>query len=420
MAEQYSRFPSIDNTVVVIGAGIAGSTVALELAKRGQKTLVIEKRRPHGDGMIPGKVRSEMTLSASMTAIGTTEGITGPLTQVVFVSLDTGARFSHSLPTSSNLSDNVAVYIDHQIVLQQLWKKINHNGSIVFQTGTTVNSIEDLPSGEGVAVRINGEIKYVRAVVNAAGPSWNGLPFKNPSIQEGFENALVAVAYGRRYRGEINMPDGDKTMLLPVSASGSGRTSWVTASGLNQIDIVFSDYAPRKGVGKIHREEGYQLLLEKLRQQRLVTLYEEGPIISGFIGLDARLKHSGDKKIFHHGEKGQYNSATVGDAIAPTIRLAAPLADMIVQGKSARDFEKITHQEFNHRLEMATTRARMKAPQMGEMFQLFEVVKWLPVKQQADFLRTHKIPVQHIPRLIIRYPHLIQNIAAIAQEYIAL
>lgn len=420
MAERYRRIPSIDDTVVVVGAGIAGSTAALELSRLGQKTTIIEKMRPHGNGSMPGQERSEMTLSKPIVDIGASEGIVGPLTQVVFISLDTGAKFSHSLPQSTNVPDNVAVSIDHGKVLHQLWRKMSNQQNITSQTGARVDSIRDLPGGEGVEVKINGETQYVKAVVNAAGPSWRRLPFSNADTQRSYENGTVAVAYGRRCRGRINLPDGDKTMLHPVSAKGSGRTSWVNAVGPDQIDIIFSDYSTRNSVGKVNRDKGYNLLLHKLLEMKLVTLYEEGPVICGFFGLDARLTHSGDQHIYHFGERGQYNSATVGDAIAPTLRLAAPLANIIVQGKRARDFEKITQSQFNHRLEMATTNARRKAPEMGKAFDLFHAVKWLSERDQIDFLRTHKIPVHVIPRLIMQYPHLIGNLASIAQEYVAL
>ncbi|MEK7079583.1 MAG: hypothetical protein AAB929_05930, partial [Patescibacteria group bacterium] len=165
---------------------------------------------------------------------------------------------------------------------------------------------------------------------------------------------------------------------------------------------------------------GYNHLLQRLHEMDLITLYEEGPVISGFFGLDARLAHSLDQRIYHFGEKGQYNAATVGDAIAPTIRLSVPLAEMIAQGKTAREFETVTQSAFHHRLEMATTNARKKAQQMGGVFDLFQAVKWLSEGDQVDFLRTHKIPVHVIPRLIMKYPHLIGNLASIAQEYVAL
>lgn len=409
----YNAYPSIDNEVLVVGAGIAGATAALEFQRRGIPTRIVDRKSPGREG----HERSEMTLSGAIRTIGAEAGITQPLSCVRFMSLDNGKSFFHSLTPSADALDNVAVAIDHRKVIAALWRQVEDAG-IPFEQGSSVSSVVELPGNEGVKVIINGEKKNVRTVVNAAGPAWRNLPFSNRAIQKEYEDSLVAVAFGVRCRGEILHEDGYRMMLHPVSLSGSGRTSWVNASGPSEIEVVFSDYSQRKNVGKMNRENGLRLLMDELQQRKLIAIQEVGPVISGFFGLEARRKATGNTRIFTYGERGQYNAATVGDAIAPTVRLSPILADIIGNGGNASDFEAVAAKMFNHRLELATTRARINAHQLGGIFDMFNVVKWLSEKEQIEFIRTHVIPKRFFPFLFMRYPHLLKPALEIASEYV--
>ena len=60
----------------------------------------------------------------------------------------------------------------------------------------------------------------------------------------------------------------------------------------------------------------------------------------------------------------------------------------------------------------------MKASEIGRGFDLFEAVKWLNPDQQKEFLRTHKIPLTFIPRLLWRYPHLGRTFVEVGREYL--
>ena len=166
------------------------------------------------------------------------------------------------------------------------------------------------------------------------------------------------------------------------------------------------------------RKNGLKLLMEELQKRKLIEIQEIGPIISGFFGLEARRKATGNMRIFTHGERAQYNAATVGDAIAPTVRLSPIFADIIGSGGNAADFEAVAAKTFHHKLELATTRARIKANQLGGIFDMFNVVKWLSEKEQAEFIRTHAIPKRFLPFLFIRYPHLLKPALEIASEYV--
>jgi len=408
-----NMYPSVDNEVLVVGAGIAGATAALELQRRGIPTRIVDRKSAERGG----PERSEMTLSGAIRTIGAEAGVTQPLSCVNFMSLDNGKNFFHSLTSSADALDNVAVAIDHTKVIASLWQQVKDAG-IPFEQGSSVSAVVELPGLEGVKVIINGEKKNVRTVVNAAGPAWRNLPFFDSETQQDYENSLVAVAYGARCRGQILHDEGYRMMLHPVSLNGSGRTSWVNASGDGEIEVVFSDYSRRKDVGKMDRKNGLKLLMEELQKRKLIEIQEIGPIISGFFGLEARRKATGNMRIFTHGERAQYNAATVGDAIAPTVRLSPILADIIGSGGNAADFEAVAAKTFHHKLELATTRARIKANQLGGIFDMFNVVKWLSEKEQAEFIRTHAIPKRFLPFLFIRYPHLLKPALEIASEYV--
>lgn len=407
------RHRTTENVVVVVGGGIAGSTAAYELHKKGIPVELIEKRSL-GSG---SNERSEMTLSSTLRSLDASEGVTQPLTCVKFISLDNGRKFEHSMTHADHALDNVTVAINHNKLVASLWNRLRAN-NIPMQNGVEVTRIEERKGEEGVDLEVDGNFRRVRAVVNAAGPSWRGLPFADHKTQQAYENALVAVAYGARCRGRILHEDGDRMMLHPVSLGGSGRTSWVNPSGDDEIEIVFSDYSRRKDVGLIDRKLGFDKLIRELTDRRLIEIKEIGPTISGFFGLEARRRPTGNINIFHHGERGQFNAATVGDAIAPTVRLSPVLASVIAEGKPASEFEKATMKTFNHKLELATTRARLKAKELGRLFDMFNVVKWMTEEEQLNFLRNHSIPKRLLPLVVLRYPHIIQSLSEIATELV--
>jgi len=408
---------SPENETLIVGAGLAGSVAALELAKRGQKVILVERRSL--DNGHSGNGRSEITLGPVMKTLGTEDAITTPLNTVCFIGLDTGKRFEASLPLAEVPAANVVVAIDHHLLLANLHGKIRSNEKVELQDGRRVERLSENASGVNVVFN-DGETLRVSAVVNAAGPSWRSLPFPDGNRQSRYENSVVAVAYGRRCRGEILVNSGNNTMLHPVSVE-TGKTSWINSCGENgEIEIVFSDYCRRKDVGKVGGKERYETLVKRLVGLKLISIQEEGPPISGFFGLESSTIPTGTDNIYYFGERGCYNAPSIGDAIAPTVRLGPVLADHIVRRIGSESFHIQTQSQFPTRLELAATLTRMNASSAGGALEILKIVKYMDEKERERFLLTHNMPLKYLPRLLAENPALAFTFANITKNFLGL
>ena len=411
------RDKSVENTVVVVGAGIAGSLAALRLANLGEKVIVVERYGRDPDGHIPIPERSVITLRPAIENMGIVEAVKCPLDQVVFSCLDNGNSYAWGIP-KDNQGQRLTTVIDYQRTLQILWNQLGREKQIMFCTQNNVSSIEESSQQDGVEVTIAGQSMRVKAAVDASGPAISPMRFTSGRIQRNFEQSIVAYVYGRRCRGSLLIDGGDRTIFHPISSQGSGRTSWINPWGDETIEIIHCDYALRKEAEGKGRDR-YEQLKRKLQEFRLVEILEEGPEIAGFFGLEARLKVTGARNIFYFGERGMYNSGTVGDAIAPTEYLSKILASIIHQGKEARFFEKILQRIFNHRLELAMTIARMRSSQVGTALEMLRIIEKLSSEDQAKFLVDHRIPVKPAISNFLAHPHLFPTVLEIASAWLS-
>lgn len=397
----------------IVGAGIAGSAVALELANQGAQVTIFDGKRFNGSTPF-GQERSEMTLTDALEDLNATDAVTTPLRSVTFLSLDDPRQiFRAETPESTPV-----VAIDHGILMSNLHDQLARNSNVVIQDATQVDRIVDNPDMRNAEVVTGGKHERFKAVINAAGPGWRRLPFDSPRRQRQYEESTVAFAYGHRYKGRLLIPGGETGVLHPVSVNGSGRTSWVNASGNGTIEIIYSDYVRRREVGKVDRKNGFQKLRNALLRAGYVDLEEEGPQISGFFGLEPRRSPSGNAHVFHHGERGQYNSATVGDAIAPSVRLSRTLAGIILAGGTASDYYKATGNTFNHRLEYAVTQARATSHEVGSGFLLIRELTKQDEEGQLRFLKHHKLPIRSLAITLLKNPSLWPTIGRVTREYI--
>lgn len=415
-APYHNRFPSRtpEDKVVVIGAGIAGSMAARSLAKIGQQVEIVEGKEIGNN--YKTNQRSEMTLPEVLEDLGVTSAATTPLDKVVFHSFDTGRRFEHRVSEADN-GNVVAVAIDHGTVISGLHKQLANSKNIEVRDRTQIVKIDDLC--EGVAITYNnGEEKYVKSVVNAAGPGWKSLEFPTERKQKAYKDSIVAFAYGKRCKGKILVENGETTMYFPISADGSGKTSWVNACGNGEIELIYSDYSKRSEVGKIDRIRGYEQLKKLVLEKGIVEIEEEGPTINGFFALEPAKGHSGYTHVFPFGERAQYNAASVGDAIAPGSRLAPILAGIIANNGTTKEFEEVAQANYNNKFEMAVTRFRMQSQTTGQTQDVLQAIKWMDANQQRKFLQDHHLPIQYYPLIIAKNPHLLKTFAQIGIEYI--
>lgn len=404
------RDHSVDDQVVVVGAGVAGSTAALELTKQGEAVILLERRNLQAGGY-HGNNRSVMTLTEAIQQLGAQRAITTVLRRLHFYSLDDEKHFTHIVP-----ANDVTVAVDHHQLVDCLHSDIRRQ-NINFIDQIKVLSISENPPASGVRVETNQGVLMVKAVIDASGPGWRELPFANRQRQSQYQESIVCFAYGHRCEGLILEDLGEESLVQPISIGGSGRTSWIMAGKVGEIDVIYSDYVRRDQVGKVDRVRGYQQLKSRMINNKIVQIKEEGPVISGFFGLEARKHPSGGKYIFHHGEKGQYNAGTVGDAVAPTVRLSRSLAEIIHQGGTAADYDRVKDKVFPHRLEAAWTKYQMKNPVLSRQFALFEAIKQMSFEEQKKLLRDHNFfSIPKLP-LLIRYRAMFPLVGGIGREY---
>jgi flavin-dependent dehydrogenase len=406
-----------EEQTVVVGAGLAGSVAALELAKRDQEVILVEKWS-FEENIRLGSMRSEMTHGSVIRELGAEDSITVPLNTVRFIGLDNGYNFETSIPLVESPSENTAVAIDHATVMQKVYGDIGRCDGIEVYDGREVERVVE--NKEGVLVIFkDGETKCVSAVVDAAGPSWTSLPFPDIRRQMHYEKSIVAIACGRRCRGEILMEGGDNMMLHPISTE-TGKTSWANCSGDGEIEVVYSDYCVRGDVCRVDQEGNYKKLVDRLVTQGLIRIHKEGPVISGFFGLEPSRTPPGTDNVYYFGERGCYNAPTVGDAIAPTVRLGPVLADHVVERRGARSFHGIAQSQFNSRFEFAVTLARMNAKFVGGSLDFFAAVGNMSEDERKDFLVTHKVLPSYLVRPILENPKLALTIRNVARYYLSL
>ena len=401
---KFGRSPSVENKVAVVGGGVAGLSASIELANKDIPVDLYEKKDLETRGFY-GAERSEMTHGDTLEQNGLTEVVTTPLNTVCFVNLDDPKkRFEHSLDLNSDATKNFAVGINHASLIEGLFKKAKEKGVRIL-SGVNVQSVEELEGNEGVRLssRNSSESSTVYSnVVLAKGPSANGIGFPNSERERIYRNSIVCYAYGRRCRGRILIDNGGTAVIHPISIS-TGKTSWVCAGADGEIEIVASGYSRRDQIGKVPRKQMFENLKERLIEQGLVEIDEEGPIISGIFGLEGGYTTTtGWKRVFPHGEFAQFNKPTSGDAIKPSMDNSAVLASVISQGNSADEYIRRVSKNYNFALENAITGIRDRAQTVGGAMSLLEAVTQMKDDEIIKYLEEMKLPLRKMIPILLK------------------
>lgn len=400
---------------IVIGSGIAGLSAALEIGKTGQDVVIFDQSRFASGGV----ERSEITHPDQILRVNAKQAISNQLYTDHFYVPERGLFLSHSVPDSY---PPPVVSIDHKALLGSLRDQVLELSNVRIEEKAKVTRVSE--DETGVTVRLEHDSFPGRFAVNASGAFGGGIEFNDEIRSRQFNQAIVAVAYGRRLHGKINLPDGEHAFLASLSTNGSGRSSWVIASGEDQIDVVWSDYARKDQAGKVINQagkHGFQKLLKHIKEKGFVSVDNElGPMIGGIFGLEPRRTRSGNTRIFDHGERGQIASASVGDSIGPTLRLSENLAQIIANNGTVEDFEKAGEKVFDRTYETAILRTRLNATVLGRGTEaIIKMLETINITQQLKFLQTHDLPKPvwlSLGKAILHYPPIIRIIAEQAIE----
>ena len=406
--------------VVVVGAGIAGLNAAVEIRKQGLPVVLLEARStplpPHNHPK-----RAEMTLSEAVQSAGIKDAITTDLNTVRFLNLDNPCQnYTCHIDPTPQYPQPFAQAIDHDSALTSLLRQANSVGVDIHFSHQVTDIQDNAPHHCTVKCNLNGSTRSIGcfATVYATGAGLEGLPFPNSKARQLFQNSIVAYAYGHLYEGRINAEYGDTTMFHPISARGTGKTSWVSAAGDGRIEVIHSDYCLRRQFSKLNLTADYNRFLNRLIQEGLITVDRKIAPISGFFGLEGHPQQStGWINVFPHGEKAMANAPTVGDAIAPTVRNAKHLSKIIHQGGTPRQYADYLAQTFNFRLENALTRSRFTAQTVGGAFPFLEILDHLTTEEQIDLLRHHQVPPRFFPQILLRHPSTIKFFFDIARYW---
>lgn len=392
--------------IIVIGGGIAGATAALEIGKTGQDVVLFEQSR-YGLG---GAERSEVTHPDDVMRIGADEAVSNLIYSDSYFVPERNLLLHHSLP-ETGMPPLVA--IEHRVFLKAIRDQISQYPNITIEEKARVTDLSE--TKHGATAIVNGQRVDGRFAVNATGAFGGNLPFEDKLRQRQFDHGIVGVAYGRRFHGTINVPNGERAILSSLSLDGSGRSSWVLASsergdeGGGVIDVVWSDYARRDEAARVITQAGktaYEKLLANLEKPGLITVEgKAGPHIGGIFGLEPRHTRSGGKKIIDIGERGQTSSASIGDSIGPILRLSEKLAEITARNGTAEEYEEAAEAVFGRKHETAILRTRLKASILGRGTQaILSVLKTMSPERQIEYLRSHKLSIKDQVVGALRYP----------------
>jgi len=399
--------------VYVVGAGIAGLSAAIEIGKTGQEVVLLEAGKVGA-----GKERSEISHPKALLTAGAQDSVRNTLHADYYVVPERpGFELGHYLQPAENPMDNPIVVFEHTAFLETLSRQAQNYPNIQIEEYARVTDVSE--DDRSASLTVNGNRMSGRYLINSTGAYGGRIQFEDPLRRAQFDSAIVGVAYGKRFHGTINKEYGDQAILSSLSLDGSGRSSWVIPSGDGVLDVVWSDYSPRKIANNVinqNGEAGFEKLLKHLQELDLIEINgEAGPRIKGIFGLEPRRSSSKTTRIFDHGERAQTSSATVGDSIGPTIDLSKTLAQITLANEQASKYEDAGGKFFDNLWETAVLRTRLGSNVMGRGVEaILETYKIWPDDVQRQYLRDHKFPKptwMTIPKAIINYPPILRIIA---------
>lgn len=423
--EKRSITPDCD--ILVIGAGFAGSCAASQLAVDFPEARIVLAEGNALEGFVHDN-RAEMVVFDRFKRLGLEESATAPLSNVAFYCPGNGREimsWSSPLKDLNALGQDLVMAVDRQVFMSELHRRVIDNPAITVADGDLVVGLDEDEHQDGVWIKFkSGREVFSRIVVDSSGPSLGPLLMPDARQQIQFENSIVAVNYGRRCRGRINVEGGEE-MLLLIPGGETGRTSWVNSCGNDKVELVFSDYALRREARNNDRirtgfREPYQKLKSMLVKTGIVELFEEGPEIYGCYSLEPSRVRPKSGRIIPFGERSCLGSPVLGEHLQPIIDMLPSLAEAVTSKERVATFWKRSRRFYPYPFELALTRARYKAPCAGKALSMFNVVDRMSAEEQRKTVSSHRPPFRHLPCLFLKHPELFRTLGEVAVQYLKL
>lgn len=381
-----------DFDVIVVGGGIAGSSVARGLGGKGIRTALVERRtRPPEKSLF---INGDKLFPLGMLDALASKGVLVPCPDFLLVNADNKER---GLEIKQNQDANTyAVF--HGPVIEYLQAGFTQDVEII--NARAVSSKESpgrvevgLDSGSKItgtyAVDATGNYSQLSRIHKVEGRAGSLLD----------DDPLVLWVKGVRAYGEFQPGQ----MLDPI-----GRDiglSWVLPYSADYADVIAADFSRLSEINPVKQMKTFQNLVQFCKDNGLCTVTKVEASFSGFIRTQPISKFAArdTKRLFALGDAAGMGSPLMAEVVPAALYWGGKLADFIEAEKSPAEFYdhwRRKEQLFPYDLELAMLNRRMRRQAAGEYGSNAPIYKQIlsgfSADTQRQILTERKIPASHL------------------------
>lgn len=381
-----------DYDVIVVGGGIAGSSVARGLGEKGIRTALVEKKTTppkkslfiNGDKLFPQRMLDSLAARGALI----------PCPDFLLVNADHQDRNIEVKQLGENANTH-AVF--HGPIIEYLQAGFAPSTDVISER--VVSSKE---SARRVEVKLESGSKITAgAVVDATG---NYSQLSRIHKVEGVRNILtddplVLWVKGVRAYGEF-MPG---VMLDPI-----GRDiglSWVLPYSADYGDIIAADFSKMSEINPAKQAKTLDNLVKFCREQNLCSVRSIETCFSSFIRTQPMPEFAArnTRRLFAVGESAGMASPLMAEVVPAALYWGERLAEFVEKEESPQEFYSAWRRKdqlFPYDLEMAMLRRRMRREAAGEygsnapIYQ--QILSGLPPEIQRQVLTERRIPKKYM------------------------